>query len=120
MKTVTDGACIFCGQILQVEIEANSPEEEVNEAATIRCGCGESILYRQKKEAVTKIDTKFREHYGPVADLLIVAIERIQKRNIKSITIDVGNGVKGSVAMTKEGMLKIKREDKSTSESTVC
>lgn len=120
MKTVTDGACIFCGQISQVEIEANSPEEEVNEAATMHCGCDESILYRQKKKAVSKIDNKFREHYGSVAYLLTEAIEHIQECNIKKITIDAGNGVKGSMAMTKDGTLKIKREDKLTSESTVC
>lgn len=52
--TTQTGACIFCGQMANIETLLPWPEEKCNEAATELCDCNEAKVYVWKKKKIGK------------------------------------------------------------------
>lgn len=117
-KTVLDGACKFCGQIRHVEIAANSGQEEITEAATLNCGCAESIEYKTIKNGKKKINELFMENFPEAAEILTAGVPAVVKGRIKKVTVDTGWNVKGTISI-KSDKLNIKREQKVNKESNI-
>lgn len=111
MKTVLDGACKFCGQIRHVEVEANSTDAEIVEAATMQCGCDSAIDYKMTVRGEKKINELFRENYPEAADIMIASLEAIIDENVSKVTVDTGHNVKGILSM-KKGVLNVKKDVK--------
>ena len=117
-KTVLKGACRFCGQIRHVEIEANSSQEEITEAATLNCGCADSIQYKTIEKGKKKISELFNEDFPETAAILIKGVSSVVNGKIKKVTVDTGRNVKGTVTI-KSDKLNIKREQKESKESNI-
>lgn len=49
----SSGACRFCGQSVIVEDGAEMTAPQLEEAATMLCGCDEAIKYQQEKNRRT-------------------------------------------------------------------
>lgn len=107
------GACYYCGQYHQVEMEKDEipTEELLNKKATDKCDCFEAKLDQKKKEALEQIDTFFSEEFPEMAELMAAAIKPIQTETVDKITVDTGAGVKGKISKTAKGYLKIERID---------
>jgi hypothetical protein len=103
------GACRFCGQITQVEVEGS--QEEMNVEATEKCNCCEAEEYRKQRKQAEKADANIRdlfsEEYPETAKILKASIEYLQKHAITSVSIDTGRGVKAKIAMNNKGKIKV-------------
>ena len=49
------GTCRHCGQYVLVRVNEDATQEEINEAATLECGCSESKKDKEKQEEIRKI-----------------------------------------------------------------
>ena len=46
------GTCRHCGQYVLVRVDEDATQEEINEAATLECGCSESKKDKEKQEDI--------------------------------------------------------------------
>lgn len=118
MKTIIDGACKFCGQIRQVEVESNSSDAVIIETATKRCGCSEAIEYRMITNGIQKIKELFNDDYPEAADILCASTKAVVQGRIAKVTVDTGWNVKGTITLKKD-KLNVKKETKLESESNI-
>lgn len=58
------GACRFCGQSVIVEDGAEMTALQLEEAATMLCGCDEAIKYQQEKNRRTVAKQRINELFG--------------------------------------------------------
>ena len=61
---VSSGACRFCGQSVIVEDGAEMTAPQLEEAATMLCGCDEAIKYQQEKNRRTVAKQRVGELFG--------------------------------------------------------
>lgn len=118
MKTILEGACKYCGQIRQVEVEANSDIEVITEAATMGCVCSAAVEYRMIKNGKREVNRLFAEDFPGAAEILNAAIPEVVRGEVKSAKVDTGWNVKGTVTMKSE-KLNVKREDKDEKETNI-
>lgn len=117
-KTVLDGVCRFCGQMIHVEVEANSNIETTTEAATMQCECEAAKEYQMTIRGKRKIDEMFEADYPECAKILKSSIPDIISHRIKEVVVDTGWSVKGRLKK-KDGKLVVKREEKHDKEVNV-
>lgn len=117
-KTVLDGACRFCGQIMHVEVEANCDYDTKIEAATMQCECEAAKEYQMTVRGEKKIDEMFGADYQECARILKSSIPDVISHRIKEVTVDTGWSVKGKIKK-KDGKLVVKREEKHDKEVNV-
>ena len=60
----SSGACRFCGQSVIVEDGAEMTAPQLEEAATMLCGCDEAIKYQQEKNRRTVAKQRINELFG--------------------------------------------------------
>lgn len=110
---ILNGACIYCGQIYQLETTGICTEEQLDRWATEKCDCGGAKAERRKMKteetAKDNIEKLFRENYPEAADIMRGCVNPIIGNQIASITIDTGSGIKGKVSMTRKGMVKVEK-----------
>lgn len=122
--TTATGSCRFCGQMATCKVLEEWNREEIDELATETCECVDARIYARKKEqkerANARVDLLFGKENKSITvpdsavDLLHKAVCPICEGFIQSITVDVGNGVKGKINITSK-IVKVVRTKTDTS-----
>ena len=75
--------------------------------------CRGSKLCQQKKtDGKGKVERQFGKYLPKTAvELLKTAVELIEEDQIDSLTLDVGNGLKGKISMTSKGNIKVEKTE---------
>ena len=105
------GTCIYCGQTMMFTTVGLAEKEQLDKWATEKCTCEQAKKAQEKvkakRTAEDNIHTMFRERYPEVEAIMQAALPYIEGENILKVTIDTGNGVKGSICMTNKGTIKV-------------
>ena len=128
MDRLRDGACRFCGQIMQFgeEIFVRGGGN-LETAATLVCDCPEAESFQWKMEATKKGIVKVREIAGKdsgnpvdreITDQLNQAVRLIVERKIKKLSITINAKETVCAEMNKKG-IKVSRTFKETTGSEV-
>lgn len=123
--TTVTGSCKFCGQVATRKALEEWSQEEIDELITETCECVDARIYVHKKgqqeRANTRIDLLFGKDNKSVmvpdaaVILLHKAVNPVCEGFIQSITVDIGNGVKGKISLTSKGIVKVVRTKTDTS-----
>lgn len=118
------GTCKFCGQTAACKALEGWGQEEIDELATEICRCQDARHYSFEKEAEGRIDGKIEMLFGAgnkedginneVIAMLHEAAHLVYGGAMQSITVDIGNGIKGKISMTQKGNIKVVRTRTST------
>lgn len=107
------GACIYCGQIFNLQTSGQCTDEQLNRWATEQCDCSGARIERKAAESEEKakdnIEKLFRENSPEAADLMKLAVRPVREQKIASITVDTGFGAKGSVKLSSKGAIKVEK-----------
>ncbi len=124
VATVT-GICKFCGQMATRKVLEEWGQEEIDELATETCECADARLYAHKKGQKERADARITLLFGKenksvtvpdtAVDLLHKAVYPVCEGFIQSITVDIGDGVKGKINITSKGIVKVARTKTDTS-----
>lgn len=110
---ISYGACIFCGQTFAIEtIGEGGDEEKLNKHATRMCKCAEAKEWSKKENSKERVEKNIKELFGAESEtstILIEQIERVSRGYIAKITVDSGDGYKGSLTTTPKGALKVEK-----------
>lgn len=114
------GACVFCGQMGQIETLIPWEQEKVNEAVTELCDCYGARKYagkkRQKERACKVIEEQFGKQEGTgetdesTRNLLKHIAGLIVDEMLDSASLDIGNGLKAKLSITSKGYIKVERQ----------
>lgn len=112
------GICNYCGQSLMVECEENATEEQLNELASDKCGCSEAKEARELKMSEEKARQNVEKLFGKydAGAVLMAAVHPVASCAVDSVTVNVGNGVKGMVLLGNNGKVKVKKVTTLTNE----
>lgn len=115
------GACRFCGQMGQIEVNQPWEREEVNEAVTEMCDCYEARTYTRKKNQKERAHKIIEKQFGAFAaqdeeDRIVIELlhelsENIIEERIESATISIGRGIKAKISATAKGTIKVERAE---------
>ena len=115
----THGACKFCGQMASLQIPEDWSSEMADELATELCNCLEAYVYTSKKNKKEKAAKAIEEQFGQdeegkqtdekVKSLLITLSDAIVENQIKSGTVDIGDGIKAKISVTAKGFIKVEK-----------
>ena len=107
------GTCRHCGQYVLVRVNEDATQEEINEAATLECGCSESKKDKEKQDGIRKCKTTIEEIFGNtrVAQLLTEAADDIREGTMmqmltKSTTAKVWINADGEIGVEKKTVKK--------------
>lgn len=110
---VSYGNCMFCGQTFAIEtIGEGGSQEKLDKHATRKCLCTEAKEWSKGENSKDKVEKSIRELFGAESDttkILIENIERVSQGDIAKITVDSGDGYKGSLTTTPKGVLKVEK-----------
>lgn len=119
------GSCKFCGQAAAQKALEEWGQEEIDELVTETCECLDARIYSLKKgrkeRADARIESLFGEGNGSVivpdaaVSLLHEAVYPVCEGFIKSVTMDIGDGIRGKISITSKGSIKVERTKKDTS-----
>ena len=113
------GACIYCGQIRQIETLNYWETEDCNELATELCDCQEAKLYTAKKEQKERAKRIIEKQFGEkspqpsppeIVDFLKTGAELIVEQKLGKLTITCEDGIKAKISTTSKGAIKVERE----------
>lgn len=104
------GVGSFCGQIQCLEVPADWNEEEVDELARENCSCWEAGRYTRKKRQRELAAGVIRNEFGEnganaeqsVINMLTGLSEMIVDGTINTCVVDLGDGIKAKMSMTKK------------------
>ena len=118
MSVTKTGVCEYCGQSQMVECEENTTEERVNELASEKCGCSEAKEARELRMSEEKARQNVEKLFGKydAGEVLMAAVHPVAICAIDSVTVNVGNGVKGTVLLGNNGKVKVKKVTTITNE----
>ncbi len=114
------GYCRFCGQGGVVHTMMGWDQDAVNEAVTCQCQCEEAKKYAESKERVQKAKNRIRELFSSEAEkpidqnvvsIMFLAVDAIEAKAMKGITVDVGQGVKARVSKVAKESIKVERSE---------
>ena len=112
--------CKFCGQGRIVSVPKDATPEEIEEAATLACGCEAAKGYAESVARVGKAKKRVVELFGPcadrpvdnsVVDIMLSVVDAIEKKSMKGISVDVGQGVKAKVSKMAKESIKVERTE---------
>ena len=114
------GVCRFCGQTFMIEtISGEASDAQLEEHATQMCNCPEAKAYQgvleAKDKAIRNIKVLF-EKFPAAADLLEAAVEPVAGGAVKSITVNLEGGVKGTLKLGSSGKVRLKKTTTTTDE----
>lgn len=113
MKQV-NAECMYCGQIVMLEVGEDVTEQELGELAALKCQCEASEQFRGMSESMDKAIENTDELLGEfpeTVDIMKKAIRQIATGKIESITVNTGRNVKARTMRTPNGKIKIERYD---------
>ena len=114
------GACRFCGQNVIVEDGAEMTAPQLEEAATMLCGCDEAMKYQQEKNRRTVAKQRINELFGedagqykqPVAvrEIMLNAVDAVCDKKMKAATVTITTGLKCRIVQMAKDKIKVVRE----------
>lgn len=117
---VSSGACRFCGQSVIVEDGAEMTAPQLEEAATMLCGCDEAIKYQQEKNRRTVVKQRVGELFGEdareyrqpdaVQQILLNTIDAICDKKMKSAVVTIRTGLRCRIMQMAKDKIKVVRE----------
>lgn len=117
---VSSGACRFCGQSVIVEDGAEMTAPQLEEAATMRCGCDEAIKYQQEKNRRTVAKQRVGELFGgdageykqpeAVQGILLNTVDAICDKKMKSAVVTIRTGLRCRIMQMAKDKIKVVRE----------
>ena len=114
MKNLQTGACIYCGQIRQIEVDGRKTEQELANLATMKCTCPDAKAAQEVEHmqltAETNVEKLFKEENPDMASLLKAAVLPIMGDRIDQITIKSGK-MTGKISINSKGGIKVERTD---------
>lgn len=117
------GVCHFCGQSGVIHTMTGWDQERVDEEVTLNCQCEAAQNYKKAKERREKAKKRIYELFGagaenPVSEEVVAimdsAVDAIENKGMKSISIDLGHGIRGKVAKMAKESIKVERSEKKT------
>jgi hypothetical protein len=114
------GYCRYCGQGKLVRTMKGWGEEQLNECATMSCTCEAAQTYQKaaerKKKAKDRVNGLFgaeaeKPLHDAVVNMLLVAVDEIEAKHIKAITIDIGHGTRAAIKKTAKENIRVERAE---------
>ena len=119
-KKSSTGACRFCGQSVIVENGAEMTEPQLEEAATMRCGCEKDLEYQESANrrilAKQRVNELFGEDAGEyqqpeaVRGIMLDTVDAICDKKMKAATVTVRTGLRCRVMQMAKDKIKVVRE----------
>ena len=117
------GACRFCGQSGVIHTMFGWSQEQIDEQVTLNCQCEAAQNYKKAKERREKAKKRIYELFGAGAEnpaseevvaIMDAVVDAIENKGMKSITVDLGHGVRGKVAKMAKESIKVERSERKT------
>lgn len=110
---ISYGNCIYCGQSFAIETVGEGGDQNIlDKHATRMCKCGQAKEYVKRENSQTRVENNIKELFGAdstITTILTEQIERVSHGDIAKITVDTGDGYKGSLTTTPKGNLKVEK-----------
>lgn len=112
------GCCIFCGQVVAIEVPEECTVEMQDELATEECQCDEAKRYQLKKRRKEKANKAIEEQFGEkskhplmedIKQYLKIAADMIVEYRINSVTVDIGRGIKAKIGTSAKANVKVEK-----------
>lgn len=111
------GACRFCGQIMELEVDDTWKPGELDELATELCECVDATCYAMQKKRKENAAKAVEEQFGQegerckpeVLSLLEAAVNEVAEMRVNSVSVDIGNNVKAKIGMNSKGLIKVEK-----------
>lgn len=114
------GACRFCGQSVIVEDGAEMTAPQLEEAATMRCGCEKALEYQEsanrRSVAKQRVGELFGEDAGEykqpeaVQGILLNTVDAICDKKMKSAVVTIRTGLRCRIMQMAKDKIKVVRE----------
>lgn len=119
-KSSNTGVCRFCGQSVIVENGAEMTAPQLEESATMLCGCDAAIKYQQEKNrrsvAKQRINELFGEDSGEykqpdaVRTMMLNVVDAICDKKMKAATVTIRTGLRCRIMQMAKDKIKVVRE----------
>lgn len=116
----SSGACRFCGQSVIVEDGAEMTAPQLEEAATMRCGCEKALEYQEsanrRSVAKQRVGELFGEDAGEykqpeaVRGILLNTVDAICDKKMKSTVVTIRTGLRCRIMQMAKDKIKVVRE----------
>ena len=116
----SSGACRFCGQSVIVEDGAEMTAPQLEEAATMRCGCEKALEYQEsanrRSVAKQRVGELFGEDAGEykqpeaVQGILLNTVDAICDKKMKVATVTIRTGLRCRIMQMAKDKIKVVRE----------
>lgn len=105
------GSCKYCGQTYQLETSGMCEQDRLNEWATEKCDCSAAKEERKREKQELEAQINIKEMFGEydAAPILRAAVHPVAMCAVDSVTVNIGNGVKGTIKMTSKGKIQVKK-----------
>ncbi len=122
----SSGACRFCGQSVIVEDGAEMTAPQLEEAATMRCGCEKALEYQEsanrRSVAKQRVGELFGEDAGEykqpeaVQGILLNTVDAICDKKMKSAVVTIRTGLRCRIMQMAKDKIKVVREIRDNNE----
>ncbi len=116
----SSGTCRFCGQSVIVEDGAEMTAPQLEEAATMRCGCEKALEYQEsanrRSVAKQRVGELFGEDAGEykqpeaVQGILLNTVDAICDKKMKSTVVTIRTGLRCRIMQMAKDKIKVVRE----------
>ncbi len=114
------GACRFCGQNVIVEDGAEMTAPQLEEAATMQCGCDDAREYQESANRRTVAKQRINELFGEeageyrqpetVREIMLDTVDAVCDKKMKAATVTVRTGLRCRIMQMAKDKIKVVRE----------
>lgn len=125
-KESKTGTCRFCGQSIIVDGGADMTAPQLEEAATMACGCEKALEYREaatrRKNAKERVEELFGENAGDlkqpdaVKQIILDAVDAVCDKRIKQVVVSIRSGLRCRVMQLAKDKIKVTCEMQDSTE----
>ena len=121
------GACRFCGQSVIVAGGEQMTAPQLEECATMKCGCEAALKYQENAMRRDLAKERIRELFGDAAEeefqqppavcgILLGAVDAVCNEEMRSATMTIRKGLKCKISWTSAEKIRVTREVSRNSE----
>lgn len=116
------GACRFCGQTYQMEVDGPWTEAMLDKAATEKCTCDDALKAKKRERVLEKcgkkVDQMFEEQKEQFRETLKNICTHIYDEDMDKASLTIDGRTKVTIGWSK-GNIKIERTEKTTKVSEI-
>lgn len=116
------GACRFCGQTYQLEVDGPWTAAMLDKAATEKCTCDDALKAKKRegvlKKCGKKVDQMFEEQKDEFRETLKNICTHIYDEDMDKASLTIDGRTKVTIGWSK-GNIKIERTEKTTKVSEI-